>query len=227
MKILLVEDERKVASFIKQGLTEQLYTVDVAHDGIEGEHLARMNEYDAIIIDVMLPRKSGFAVCRAIRTFNTTVPILFLTALETTDDKVQGFDSGGDDYLVKPFEFRELMARLRALLRRKSEQTTGGELQVADLRLDIRSHTVTRAGQAVELTAREYALLEFLVRNRRRVVSRAEIAEHVWETSFDSESNVIDVYVSFLRRKIDKDFSPKLIHTVVGMGYVIRDEERG
>ena len=226
MKILLVEDERKVASFISQGLTEQLFTVDAAHDGIEGERLARLNEYDAIIIDVMLPRKSGFALCRSIRDFNPAVPIMFLTALETTDDKIHGFDAGADDYLVKPFEFRELVARLRALLRRKSEQSSAGEIRVADLTVDLRNRRVTRGDQPIDLTAREFALLEFLARNRKRIVSRAEIAEHVWETSFDSESNVIDVYVSFLRRKIDRDRAPKLIHTVVGMGYVLREEDR-
>lgn len=223
MKILLVEDEAKVASFIKQGLVEQSYTVDVASDGVEGERLARENEYDVLIVDIMLPRKSGFSLVRSVRTFHESVPILLLTALDTTDDKVQGFDAGADDYLVKPFEFRELLARLRALMRRKSDQSNAAALQVADLTMDLRSRTVNRGGKQIELTAREYALLEFLMRNRKRVVSRAEIAEHVWDTSFDSESNVIDVYVSFLRRKIDKDFDPKLIHTVVGMGYVIKD----
>jgi heavy metal response regulator len=225
MKILLVEDEVKVASFIRQGLVEQSYAVDVAHDGVQGERLARENEYDVLIVDVMLPRKSGFALVRSIRSVHGSVPILMLTALDTTDDKVQGFDAGADDYLVKPFEFRELLARLRALMRRKTDQASGALLQVADLSMDLHSRAVTRGGKTIELTSREYALLEFLMRNRRRVVSRAEISEHVWDTSFDSESNVIDVYVSFLRRKIDRDFEPKLIHTVVGMGYVLKDGE--
>ncbi len=225
MRILLVEDEVKVASFIRQGLVEQSYTVEVAHDGLEGERLARDNEYDVLIIDVMLPRKSGFALVRSVRSFNESVPILLLTALDTTDDKVQGFDAGADDYLVKPFEFRELLARLRALMRRRGDQSSPAQLQVGDLTMDLRTRTVMRAGQGIELTSREYALLEFLMRNRRRVVSRAEIAESVWDTSFDSESNVIDVYVSFLRRKVDKDFESKLIHTVIGAGYVIKDGE--
>ncbi|HVZ39124.1 MAG TPA: response regulator transcription factor [Candidatus Kapabacteria bacterium] len=225
MRILVIEDEIKVASFIQQGLAEQAYIVDVAHDGVEGERLARENPYDLAIIDVMLPRKSGFAVCKSIREFEDAMPIMMLTALDSTDDKVQGFDAGADDYLVKPFEFRELLARLRALLRRRTDLATGKDISVDDLHLDMRSNVVTRGGRRIDLTAREYALLEFLMRNRRRVVSRAEIAERVWETSFDSESNVIDVYISFLRRKIDKEFPNKLIHTVVGMGYVIREDQ--
>ncbi|MBS1912866.1 MAG: response regulator transcription factor [Bacteroidetes bacterium] len=225
MRILVIEDEIKVASFIQQGLAEQAYIVDVAHDGVEGERLARENPYDLAIIDVMLPRKSGFAVCKSIREFEDSMPIMLLTALDSTDDKVQGFDAGADDYLVKPFEFRELLARLRALLRRRTDLASGKDISVADLHLDMRSNVVTRGGRRIDLTAREYALLEFLMRNRRRVVSRAEIAERVWETSFDSESNVIDVYISFLRRKIDKEFPNKLIHTVVGMGYVIREDQ--
>ncbi len=225
MKILVIEDEIKVASFIRQGLTEQSYTVDVAHDGIEGERMAHDAPYDVVMIDIMLPRKSGFAVCRSIREFDQDVPILMLTALDSTDDKLQGFDAGADDYLVKPFEFRELLARIRALVRRRGDIAGNAELRVADLLLDARAHAVTRSGKRIDLTAREYALLEFLMRNRKRVVSRAEIAERVWETSFDSESNVIDVYISFLRRKIDRGHRVKLIHTIVGMGYMIREDE--
>lgn len=223
MKLLLIEDERKVASFVRQGLEEQSFTVDVAEDGIEGEKMARQNEYDCLIVDLMLPRKSGFAVCEAIRSFNMSVPILILTALDSADDKVNAFTIGADDYLVKPFEFRELVVRIRALIRRRTREATPTALQVGDLQMDTYMKIVTRAGQAIQLTAREYALLEYLMTNRNRIVSKVEIAERVWETSFDNESNTIEVYINFLRRKIDKNFTPKLIHTVVGMGYVMRD----
>jgi two-component system, OmpR family, copper resistance phosphate regulon response regulator CusR len=224
MRLLLIEDDKKVAAFIRNGLTEQSYTVDVASDGLTGEHMAKDNEYDALIIDVMLPRKSGFAVTKAIRSFNTLVPILMLTALDATEDKLQGFDAGADDYLVKPFEFRELLARIRALLRRRVDDGSSALLEISDLKLDIRTHSVTRGGRKIELTAKEYALLEYFLRNRGRLISRAEIAEHVWNTWFDSNSNVIDVYVSFLRKKIDRDRATKLIQTIVGMGYIFRDE---
>lgn len=223
MKILLAEDDKKVASFIKRGLEEQSYSVDITPDGQLAEEFARANEYDVIILDVMLPRKSGFSVCKSIRMFNTSVPILMLTALDSTDDKIQGFDTGADDYLVKPFEFRELLVRLRALMRRRTEHSQPSILQIADLTLDLHTMNVTRSGKVIELTSREFTLLKYLLFNRKRVVSRAEIAEHVWETNFDTESNVIDVYMSFLRKKIDKDFPNKLIHTVVGMGYIIKD----
>lgn len=224
MKILVVEDEEKVAAFIKQGLQEKMITVDIATDGIHGEQMARDYDYDAIVLDVMLPRKSGFAVCRAIRSFNTVVPILMLTALDSIDDKAEGFGVGADDYLVKPFEFRELLLRLQALVRRRTAQEYQNRLELADLCLDTDSKRVTRAGQDIELTAREYALLEYLMRNQRRIVSRADLAEHVWESERAMESNTIEVFINFLRRKIDKNFSPKLIHTVVGMGYVMKEQ---
>jgi two-component system copper resistance phosphate regulon response regulator CusR len=225
MKILLVEDEPKVASFIKKGLEEQAYDVDQAFDGFFGRKLALENEYDLIILDVILPQMSGLEVCREIRKQNTTVAILMLTALGNTDDKILGLDSGADDYLVKPFEFKELLARIRALTRRANDSPTGEVLRMADLEMNLARKTVTRAGNPINLTAREFALLQYLMRNRERVVSRVDIIEQVWETSFDTGSNVIDVYINFLRKKIDKDYSSKLIHTLVGMGYVMKEQE--
>jgi len=225
VKILVVEDEKKVAAFIRRGLVEQSYSVDMAHDGMEGERLARSSTYDAIILDLMLPRKSGFALCRAIRTFDVRVPILILTALDSTEDKLQGLEAGADEYLPKPFEFRELLAHLRSLMRRRESLPSSGLLRLADLQMDLITRKVTRGGQSLALTAREFALLEYFLRNHGRVITRTEIAQKVWETSFDSESNVIDVYVSFLRKKIDKGFPEKLIHTLVGVGYVLRTGE--
>ena len=224
MKILLVEDDKKIALFIKNGLTEQSYAVDIAEDGERGERLAEENIYDVILIDIMIPRKSGFSLCKCIRAFNPTVPIMMLTALDSTEDKLRGFDAGADDYLVKPFEFQELLARIRALLRRRVSQDSPNVLHYADLEMDLSKHSVRRSGRQLECTAREYALLEYLLRHRNRVVTRTEIAEHVWGTSFDTGSNVIDVYVSFLRKKIDIDPLPRLIHTIVGIGYILKEE---
>ncbi len=227
MHILLVEDEKKVASFIEKGLEGQSYTVTLARDGDEGEKLALDTdaEYDVIVIDAMLPKKNGFALCQAIRKKRPTVPIMMLTALDTTDDKVRGFDAGADDYLTKPFEFREFIARLRALANRGKNVQRGNSLEYADVVMNLDAKTVARAGVKIALSAKEFALLEFFLRNKNKVVTRQNIASSVWGLSFDTESNVIDVYVNFLRKKIDKDFSPKLIHTVVGMGYVLRVEE--
>jgi DNA-binding response OmpR family regulator len=224
MKILLVEDDKKIALFIKNGLTEQSYAVDIAEDGERGERLAEENIYDVILIDIMIPRKSGFSLCKCIRAFNPTVPIMMLTALDSTEDKLRGFDAGADDYLVKPFEFQELLARIRALLRRRVGQDSPNVLHYADLEMDLSKHSVRRSGRQLECTAREYALLEYLLRHRNRVVTRTEIAEHVWGTSFDTGSNVIDVYVSFLRKKIDIDPLPRLIHTIVGLGYILKEK---
>ncbi|MGV3641844.1 MAG: response regulator [Adhaeribacter sp.] len=223
MRILLVEDEPKVASFIKKGLEEQSYEVDQAYDGFFGKKLALENEYDLIILDVILPQKNGLEVCREIRQVKPAVAILMLTALGSTDDKILGLDSGADDYLVKPFVFQELMARIRALTRRAYEAPANEVLRLADLELNLTKKTVSRSGIPISLTAREFALLHYLMRNKDRVVSRVDIIEQVWETSFDTGSNVIDVYINFLRKKIDKDFSPKLIHTLVGMGYVLKE----
>ena len=224
MRVLLIEDEPKVASFIKKGLEEQAFDVDQAYDGNFGVKLALQNEYDLIILDVILPHMSGLDVCREIRRHNTTVSILMLTALGTTDDKITGLDAGADDYLTKPFEFKELLARMRALSRRSTDNNTGEKLTIADLELDVVKKTVTRAGKPINLTAREFALLHYLLRNKERVVSRVDITEQVWETSFDTGSNVIDVYINFLRKKIDKDHPAKLIHTLVGMGYVLKEQ---
>ena len=225
MKILLVEDEPKVASFLHQGLTEQHHTVDLAADGLLGLRLAQANSYDLLILDTLLPGLSGLEVCRQVRAHDTSVPILMLTALGETDDKIRGLDAGADDYLVKPFAFQELLARIRALTRRRHDSPSANSvLRLADLTLDPSRKLVQRAGQTIQLTAREFALLEYLLRSQNRVVSRVDILEHVWETSFDTGSNVIDVYINFLRKKLDKDFTPKLIHTLVGMGYVMKEE---
>ena len=223
MRILLVEDEPKVAAFIKKGLEEQAYEVDQAYDGFFGKKLALENDYDLIILDVILPQKNGLEVCKEIRQIKPGVSILMLTALGSTDDKILGLDSGADDYLVKPFVFQELVARIRALTRRSYDAPANEILRLADLELNLTKKTVTRSGTPLNLTAREFALLHYLMRNKERVVSRVDIIEQVWETSFDTGSNVIDVYINFLRKKIDKDFSPKLIHTLVGMGYVLKE----
>ena len=225
MRILVVEDEPKVASFIQKGLQEQTYEVEVAYDGFLGQKMALSNPYDIIILDINLPQINGIELCKRIRRENITTPILMLTAFGTTDDKLTGFDAGADDYLVKPFEFRELVARIKVLHKRTSDRSHQGNiLKILDLELNTDDKSVRRAGKKIELTAKEFALLEYFIRNRNKVVSRVDIAEKVWEISFDTGTNVIDVYVNFLRKKIDKDFDKKLIHTVVGMGYILRDE---
>lgn len=225
MRILVVEDEPKVASFIQKGLEEQTYEVEVAYDGFIGQRMAFSNPYDVIILDVNLPQINGFEVCRNIRKNNVRTPVLMLTAFGTTDDKLNGFDAGADDYLVKPFEFRELVARIKVLHKRSSDHNQSGNLlKIADLELNLDEKSARRGGKKIDLTAREFALLEYFIRNKARVVSRVDIAEKVWEISFDTGTNVIDVYVNFLRKKIDRDFDKKLIHTVVGMGYMLKDE---
>ena len=223
MRILLAEDEIRVASFIAKGLREQSYAVDIAPEGEQAVYLAAVNSYDLVILDVMLPLKDGYAVCRELRATGLRVPILMLTARDAVDDRVAGLDAGADDYLVKPFDFKELLARLRALLRR-SATLRPPVARVADLVLNTGSHAVARAGRAVTLTAKEYALLEYLVLNRGRVVGREEIAQHVWDESFDAFSNVIDVYIRRLRGKLDTGHSPRLIHTRRGAGYLLTEE---
>jgi two-component system copper resistance phosphate regulon response regulator CusR len=225
MKILLVEDEPKVSAFIRRGLEEEGFTVDTAFDGDMGARLAVAQSYSLVILDVILPLRNGYEVLQAIRAHDQQVPVLMLTALGTTQDKLRGFDGGADDYLVKPFDFPELLARVRALTRRRGQETKGAQLTLADLMLDTAAKTVIRAGQPIKLTAREFNLLELFMRHAGRVLSRAEIAGDVWEDSFDAGSNVVDVYVNYLRNKVDKGFSQKLIHTVVGMGYVLRIQE--
>jgi heavy metal response regulator len=220
MRLLVIEDNPKIAGFIRQGLTEQGHAVDVAERGHDGEEMAASEPYDAIILDIMLPDQDGVQVCRNLRRRGLKTPILMLTSLSTTADKVTGLDAGADDYLTKPFEFVELSARLRALMRRGEAQESS-VLRFEDIELDLVGRKVKRAGEKIKLTSKEFALLEYLMRNPNRVLSRTQIGEHVWDMNFDSDSNVIDVYVSMLRRKIDKDFEKKLIHTVIGSGYVL------
>ena len=226
IKILLIEDEKKIADTLSKGLKEMGYHVETAYDGKIGMRIFDSGDFNLIITDINLPGINGYDLCKDIRSRNQHIPIIMLTALSTTDDKIEGFDAGADDYLVKPFEFKELLARIRVLLKRTMHQQlpTGNILTVADLELDVDSKEVTRAGKTINLTAKEFQLLEYLMRNRNRVVSRADIAERVWEIDFDTKTNVIDVYVNFLRKKIDKDFESKLIHTQVGMGYMMKEK---
>ena len=221
MRILLVEDEKKLASFIRRGLKEKSYAVDVAYDGNEGLFLAEVNQYDLIILDIMLPNKDGISICRELRKKKKDVAILLLTARDDVEDKITGLDSGADDYLTKPFAFGELLARARALMRRKDNVKTT-KLKVADLELDQLTRTVTRAGKVIELTGTEYALLEYLMLNAGQVVTRTMISEHVWGDDFDTFSNVINVYINYLRKKIDSGFEKKLIHSIRGAGYMVK-----
>ena len=222
MRILLAEDERKVASFIQRGLEAEQYAIDVAHDGEAALTRATTGEYDLLILDVMLPRRDGLSVLSEIRTRKLPLPVLLLTARDTVADKVAGLDRGADDYLTKPFAFEELVARVRALLRRAGPAAPV-VLTLADLSLDPTTREVARGGTRIELTAKEYALLEFFLRRAGQVVSRAVIAHHVWGVDFDTFTNVIDVYVNYLRKKIDAGFEPKLLHTVRGTGYVLKE----
>jgi len=222
MRVLVAEDEPKVASFLQRGLTAEGYAVDVAADGPTALSSAVDAAYDVLIVDVMLPGMDGLTVVRTLRNRGLRAPVLLLTARDTLADKVVGLDSGADDYLTKPFAFEELLARVRALLRR-SAPATPPVLTLADLRLDPVSREVTRSGRRIDLSPREYALLEFFLRRAGQVLSRAVIAQHVWGVDFDTFTNVIDVYVNYLRKKIDADFDPKLLHTVRGVGYVLKD----
>ncbi len=224
MRILVVEDDRKVARFLQKGLREERYAVDVAADGETGAHWAQVNEYDAIVLDIMLPVKDGITVCREIRQNGILTPIIMLTAKDTLDDRVHGLDAGADDYLTKPFAFEELLARIRALLRRNQKYKTP-TLKIADLEVDPATRKVTRGGHAIVLTGKEYALLEYLMRNAGRELSETMITEHVWDMNFDPRTNVVDVYIHHLRQKIDRDFEGKLIHTVRGVGYVLKEAD--
>lgn len=221
MRILLVEDEKKVASFITKGLEEELYQVDVASDGREGLISATSNEYDLIISDVMMPHLNGFQLVEELRKQNILTPILLLTVKDNIKDKVTGLNLGADDYLTKPFSFEELIARVRALLRR-SDSIKDSVLTIADLKIDLLSHRVTRANREIVLTPKEFSILEYLIRNKNRIVSRTKLIEHVYDYHFDPGTNVIDVYINKLRQKIDQDFEKPLIHTVRGLGYVIK-----
>lgn len=223
MRILVVEDEKKVASFIKKGLEEEYYSVDTAYDGKEGYRLAINEEYDLIILDVMLPYKDGFTLLKEMRAENVLTPVLFLTAKESLTDKISGLNLGADDYLTKPFSFEELVARVRALLRRISVSKTT-DLKAGDLILDTQSHKVLRNGNEITLTPKEYAILEYLIRNKNKIISRTILTEHVYDYHFDTDTNVIDVYINKLRNKIDKGFEKQLLNTVRGIGYTIKDE---
>jgi two-component system copper resistance phosphate regulon response regulator CusR len=220
MRLLLVEDDERIARFVAKGLREQAYAVDVVGSGEEALYQAAINSYDLAILDVMIPDPDGFTVCRELRKSGLRMPILMLTARDAVEDRIAGLDHGADDYLTKPFEFRELLARLRALLRRSGELRPP-TIAIADLLLDTSGQNVSRAGRAISLTTKEYALLEFLARNAGRVVGRAEIAEHVWDEEFDPFSNLIEVYINRVRRKIDADSTKPLLHTRRGAGYML------
>jgi DNA-binding response OmpR family regulator len=226
MKILVIEDEPKVAAFIKEGLELQNFNVTIAYDGFFGKKLALENFYDVLILDLLIPYVNGLDLCKQLRLEGYKAPILILSALSSVDDKVMGLDSGADDYMVKPFDFRELIARIKALSNRYTDNLKDHKiLSMADLELDIYKKTVKRNGKMIDLTFKEFLLLEYLLKNKNRVVSRAEINEKVWGEMYDSGTNIIDVYINFLRRKVDKGYKNKLIYTMVGMGYMMRDPE--
>jgi two-component system copper resistance phosphate regulon response regulator CusR len=224
-KILLVEDEKKIAESLRKGLSEQHYDVDVAYDGIAGKKLFDANTYELAILDINIPLMNGYELARYIRSFNEDILVIMLTAMNTTEDKIEGFEAGADDYIVKPFDFQELLVRIRALLKRLHHQPGAGAsmLKVGDLVMNLDSKEVSREGKAISLTAKEFQLLEYFIRNKNKVVSRIDIAINVWDIDFDTKTNVIDVYVNFLRKKVEKDFSSKLIYTQVGMGYVLKE----
>jgi len=224
VKILLVEDDSQIASFVKLGLESNQFFVDVAYDGIMGEKLARQKKYDVIVLDVILPGINGFQLCRILRNNNIKSPILMLTSLNSTEDKVTGFDSGADDYLLKPFAFQELLARIKALNRRNSEIMLSPVLKVLDLELDTVTKRVIRSEKEIKLTTLEYKLLELLLSHPGKVFERIEISEKIWGTSFNTGTNFINVHINSLRNKIDKDHPDKLIHTVKGIGYVIQEK---
>jgi DNA-binding response OmpR family regulator len=226
MKILVVEDEERVAAPIKKGLDELGFSTTIAADGVTGQRLALSGAFDLIITDILLPKINGIELCRSIRQELPDIPIIMLTALGTTDDKVEGFDSGANDYLVKPFDFRELYVRIRELLKRgKAAGGTAKEilLSAGSLEMNVRTMIVTRGDREINLTRKEFRLLEYMLNNQGRVLTRAEIAEHVWETAFDTGTNFVDVYINYLRKKIDKGFDKKLIHTRPGIGFILKE----
>lgn len=224
MKILIIEDDQRVATLIKRGLEEHGFLTDNAYDGLSGTSLAIQHPYDLIIADIILPEKDGLRVCKDIRERKPDVPIIMLTALGATDDKVEGFDAGADDYLVKPFEMRELLARIHVLLKRKNKPTAtaGGLLKYADLEMNLHTKIVKRGGREINLTPKEFRLLQYMLQHPERILSRAEIAEKVWDTHFNTGTNFIDVYINYLRKKVDKEFVKKLIHTKPGMGFILK-----
>jgi two-component system copper resistance phosphate regulon response regulator CusR len=225
VKILLIEDEPKTVQSLKQGLEENNYVVEVAYDGHMGHQLATRNTYQLIISDIIIPGINGLELCRKLRLEGVQTPILMLTALSTTDDKLEGFDAGADDYLAKPFDFKEFLARVKALIKRSNQTMIEAQvLKFADLELDLTSKIVSRSGQKINLTAKEFQLMEYFLRNQEKVISKAEIAENIWEVEDENSSNLIEVYVNYLRKKVDKGFPSKLIHTQFGMGYILRQE---
>jgi len=226
-KILIIEDEKKIADTIKMGLTENNYYVDVAYDGNVGIKLFAAHDFNLIILDINLPGINGYALCKMIRAKNAAIPVIMLTSMSALADKIEGYDAGADDYLVKPFEFRELLLKIRVLLKRSMDQyiPVGNILKAADLEMNLDSKQVKRNGHPITLTAKEFQLLEFMLRNKNRLVSRSDIAINVWDIDFDTNTNIIDVYISYLRNKIDKPFPGKLIQTHVGMGYILRESE--
>ncbi|HXJ98017.1 MAG TPA: response regulator transcription factor [Gelidibacter sp.] len=227
MTLLIIEDDLRVAELLQRGLAENGFTTTLAYDGISGKKLALQNDYDLIITDIILPKMDGIDLCKQIRQAKPNMPIIMLTALGTTDDKVEGFDAGADDYLVKPFEMRELIVRIRALLNRRdtNSNASGFILNYADLEMNLHSKMVKRNGQDINLTPKEFKLLEYMLQNPERVLSRTEIAEKVWDTHFDTGTNFIDVYINYLRKKIDRQFDRKLIHTKPGMGFVLKQDD--
>ena len=225
LKLLIVEDEPKVVSFIKKGLEEHGFAVSVAYDGLAAKRMVRSESHDLIIIDVNIPIVNGYQLCSHIREFNKHVPILMLTAMGSMEDKLNGFAAGADDYLLKPFEFLELLARIKALMKRAQFYPSQEiELTINDLVLNADTKMVRREDKKIDLTAKEFALLEYFMRNKGRVISRLELAEKIWDINFDTGTNVIDVYINFLRKKIDRDFEKKLIHTYIGMGYALKED---
>lgn len=226
MKILIVEDDQRVAELIQRGLTEHGFIPTLAYDGLSGKKLAINNQYDLIITDIILPKLDGLDLCKEIRQIKPDLPIIMLTALGTTDDKVEGFDAGADDYLTKPFEMRELLVRIRSLLKRSNSSLNniGFILKYADLEMNLQTKSLKRNNTEINLTPKEFKLLEYILQNPERVLSRTEIAEKVWDTHFDTGTNFIDVYINYLRKKIDKNFDKKLIHTRSGMGFILKTE---
>ncbi len=224
-KILIVEDEKKISAVLRKGLEEEKYSVDDAFDGEKGEQLALKNKYDLIILDIMLPKKDGIQILSAIRSSNIEVPVLMLTAKGTVEDRVKGLDTGADDYLVKPFAITELLARVRSLLRRKKDaEKSATTLTIADLTLDLVARKVIRGGKVIDLTSKEFSLLEYFIRNKNKTLNRSTITEHIWNYNFDTGTNIIDVYINHLRTKIDGGFTVKLLHTIRGVGYVLKDQ---
>ncbi|MFW6124249.1 MAG: response regulator transcription factor [Acidobacteriota bacterium] len=225
MKILIVEDDRKLSTFLQKGLREEQFAVDVCRNGNDAVYLADINDYDVIILDIMIPGKDGIKVCRELRKKPITTPIIMLTAKATVEDKISGLSEGADDYLTKPFSFTELLARIKALLRR-SQSYKEKTMRVGNLELNPWNRTVSRSGQKISLTGKEYALLEYMMRNKGRIVSKSMIIEHVWDMNYEGLSNVVNVYINHLRKKIDKDFKDKLIHTIRGYGYKIDEDKK-